>query len=90
MPRFVNRWNWAAENPLSRTVRGALRRLVLTVLSGFVWLGATLVFLAFFSTGFSYVQDFVVVFVSLLALVGAVIALWVSFARTQARVWDGL
>jgi hypothetical protein len=68
-------------------VRGALVRVVLSVLVPVVWVSLTLVYVAFFAGGFSFFQDFVIVVVSLLALLGTVTAMWAAFGLHLYHRW---
>ncbi len=72
---------------LSRVVRGAIVRVVLSVLIPVVWISLTLVYVAFFAPTFSWFQDFVIVLVSLLALLGTVTAMWISFGLRVYHRW---
>ncbi len=71
----------------SRTVRGAIVRIVLTILIPLAWLSVTLLYLAFWAQGFSVFQDVVIFVVSMLALFGAVAGMWISFGLRTARRW---
>lgn len=67
---------------------GRLRRRVLaTIAAGTAWLSLVLVFLAFWATGFSLLQDIVVVVVSLLVLTAVVLGLWISFGLRFLDRW---
>jgi hypothetical protein len=61
----------------------------LTLLVPVVWISVTLLFLAFWSRGFTLVQDIVVFIVSMLLLFGTIVAMWVSFGVGQFRRWVG-
>ncbi|MCI4372747.1 MAG: hypothetical protein L3K02_03785 [Thermoplasmata archaeon] len=74
-------------NHASHVVRGALVRVVLSVLIPVVWISLTLVYVGFFAAPLSLFQDFVIVLVSLLALVGAITAMWVSFGLGVYHRW---
>jgi hypothetical protein len=75
------------QNNLSDVVRAALVRVVLSVLVPVVWISLTLVYVAFFAPTFGFFQDFVIVVVSLLALLGTVTAMWASFGLRLYRHW---
>ncbi|MGA8275676.1 MAG: hypothetical protein WB789_09250 [Thermoplasmata archaeon] len=72
---------------LSDVVRGAIVRVVLSILVPVAWISLTLVYVAFFAPTFSFFQDFVIVVVSLLGLVGTVTAMWVSFGLRVYHGW---
>jgi hypothetical protein len=55
------------------------RRVVASIAASVGWLSLTLLFLAFWSHGFSLLQDVVVVIVSLLILVAVLLGTWISF-----------
>jgi hypothetical protein len=78
--------SWHA-SPFSSVVRGALLRIVLSVIVPVVWISLTLVYVAFFAPTFSWFQDFVIAVVSLLVLFGTLAAMWVSFGLRVARHW---
>jgi hypothetical protein len=73
--------------PISETVRGAVLRGLLSVLIPVVWISVTLVYVAFWAAGFSLFQDAVILIVSLLALLGVITAMWVSFGVRLYRRW---
>jgi hypothetical protein len=75
--------------PISWTVRAALWRVVVSVLAPVVWLGLTLLFFGFWATGLTLTQDVVVGIVSILALLGALTVLWLSFGIQLYRRWVG-
>ena len=77
----------AHESPLSNVVRGALVRVVLSVLVPVAWISLTLVYVAFFAPRFSVFQDIVLVIISVLALVGALTVMWVSFGMRMYHDW---
>jgi hypothetical protein len=59
---------------------GSIRRRVLASVGAIVaWVSFTLLFLAFWTQGFTLLQDVVVVVVSLLALLGVLLGTWISF-----------
>jgi hypothetical protein len=74
-------------SPISETIRGAVLRGILSVVIPVVWISTTLVFLAFWATGFTFFQDFVIAIVSLLALFGVITAMWISFGVRLIRRW---
>jgi hypothetical protein len=71
----------------SRTVRGAILRVILTILIPLAWISVTLLFVAFWAGGFSVFQDLVVFVVSMLALFGVVAGMWIAFGLRTARRW---
>jgi hypothetical protein len=78
-----------AENRSARTFEfdlfGMIRRRVLVSIGATVgWLSLTLLFLAFWSHGFSLFQDVIVVIVSILILTGVLLGAWVSFGLAFA------
>jgi hypothetical protein len=72
---------------VTHVVQGALLRVALSVLIPVVWISLTLVYVAFFAAPFTFFQDVVIVVVSLLALLGSVTAMWVSFGLTLYHRW---
>jgi ABC-type Na+ efflux pump permease subunit len=77
----------SARSPLSNVVHGALVRLVLSVVVPVAWVSLTLVYVAFFAPTFSVFQDIVLVVISILALVGALTVMWVSFGLRMYHDW---
>jgi hypothetical protein len=71
----------------AHVVRGALVRLVLSVLVSVAWISLTLVYVAFFAPTFSLGQDIVLVIVSVLALVGTLTVVWVAFGVGLYHAW---
>lgn len=82
-PLMMARDGWGDEHgarfPLSRTVRAALWRVIISVLAPVVWLSLTLLYFGFWANGLTLAQDVVVGVVSVLALLGTLTVLWVSF-----------
>ncbi|MCI4342660.1 MAG: hypothetical protein L3J92_00885 [Thermoplasmata archaeon] len=74
-------------SPLTDVVRGALVRVVLSVLVPVAWISLTLVYVAFFAPRFTVFQDVVLVIISVLALVGALTVMWVSFGMRMYHDW---
>jgi hypothetical protein len=89
MSDFHDDWPFEHGFPFRAAIRGTVRRLVASVMIPIAWFCGVLLFLAFFSTGFSYVQDAVIVVVSALLALAGLIGLWVSFGLKQARTWAG-
>ncbi|MCI4365431.1 MAG: hypothetical protein L3K10_05145 [Thermoplasmata archaeon] len=75
------------QNPVSQTVRGAFLRVVLTVLIPVFWVSLTLLYVAFWAPSFSFFQDVVLVIVSLLAMVGAIVVMWIAFGIRLYHRW---
>jgi len=68
---------------------GSIRRRVLASIAASVgWLCLILLYLAFWSGGFSLLQDIVVVIVSLLVLMAVLLGAWVSFGLRFMGRWD--
>ncbi len=84
---------WSDEDavgfPLSWTVRAALWRVVDSDLAPVVWLGLMLLFFGFWATGLTLTQDVVVGIVSILALLGTLVVVWLSFGVQLYRRWVG-
>jgi hypothetical protein len=80
----VESWH---RSPFAHLVRGALVRVVLSVLIPVAWISLTLVYVAFFAPTFSVFQDIVLGIVSVLALVGALTVMWVSFGLRMFHDW---
>jgi hypothetical protein len=80
-------------NPSSRAWRdydffGRLRVRILVSIAAMVgWLSATLLFLAFWASHFSLLQDIVVVIVSLLVLAGVLCGAWISYGLHFVDHW---
>jgi len=77
----------AHHSPLGHVVRGALVRVVLSVLVPVAWISLTLVYVAFFAARFTVFQDIVLVIISVLALIGALTVMWVSFGLRMYHEW---
>ncbi len=85
------------DNPFSETdpfrshrhdLVGSIRRRVLASLAGCVgWISLTLLFLAFWSHGFTMFQDIVVLVVSLLVLAGVLLGAWITFGLRFVGRW---
>jgi hypothetical protein len=71
----------------AHVVRGALVRLVLSVLIPVAWISLTLVYVGFFAPTWTLGQDIVLVIVSILALLGALTVMWVSFGVGLYHAW---
>jgi hypothetical protein len=71
----------------SDVVRGALVRVVLSILVPVVWISLTLVYVAFFAPTFTFFQDFVLVLVSILGLLAALTVMWVSYGVGVYHRW---
>jgi hypothetical protein len=68
---------------------GSIRRRVLVSVAATVgWLCLILLYLAFWTGGFSLFQIIVVVIVSLLALGGVLLGAWISFGLRFVGSWD--
>lgn len=74
-------------SPIGRTVRGAIWRILATVVTAIVWLSVTLLYLAFWTHGWAWAQYVVVGTVSILVLLGALIAIWVTFGLRLYHIW---
>ena len=82
---------WSREDdwglPFSWAIRGAVWRVVVSVLAPVLWLILTLLFFAFWAHGLTLAQDIVVGFVSVLALFAALVVVWVSFGIQAYHRW---
>jgi len=68
---------------------GSVRRRVLFSIAATVgWLCLILLYLAFWTGGFTLFQDIVVVVVSLLVLAACLLGAWVSFGLRFMGRWD--
>ncbi len=74
-------------SPISETIQGLKRRLVLTIAVPTAWLSFTLLYVGFWAPGFTLFQSIIVVLVSLVLLIGTIAGIWVSFGFQQARRW---
>jgi membrane protein YdbS with pleckstrin-like domain len=74
-------------SPIGQTVRGAMRRIVATVLTAVLWLSVTLVYLAFWVHGWTLAEYVVAGTVSFLGLIGALVLIWVTFGIRLYHVW---
>jgi hypothetical protein len=72
---------------VSWTVRGALWRILASLLLPVLWVSATLLYLGFFAHGFDLWQEIVVGVVSVLTLFAAMAVVWVSFGFRLAHRW---
>jgi hypothetical protein len=67
---------------------GSLRRRILATLALVVaWVSFTLLYVAFWATGFSLFQSIIVVVVSLLVLTAGVLGAWISFGLKFVDRW---
>jgi hypothetical protein len=89
MRRTWDSQQWTYEDPIRTTVRGGIRRVVASIFLTVGWLSATLLYLAFFASHFTLVQDVVVFFVSMFLLFGTLMAIWVAFGKKALHVWTG-
>jgi hypothetical protein len=64
------------------------RRMIVSIAATVGWLSLILLFLAFWTRGFSIFQDIVVVVVSLVILMGTLLATWISFGLRFVGRWD--
>ncbi len=72
---------------LTSFVHRTALRVALTVIIPAVWVSLTLVYVAFFAPQFTAFQDFVLVVVSFLALVGTIVAMWVAYGVSLYHRW---
>jgi hypothetical protein len=70
------------------TVSRLRRAVVGSIVAAVAWISFTLLYVAFWAHGFSLFQSLVVIFVSLIVLVGAFSAVWVSFGLRWAHRFD--
>ena len=72
--------------------KGTVARLrwavVGSIFAAVTWICFTLLYVAFWAHGFSLFQSLVVIAVSLIVLVGALSAVWVSFGMRWAHRFD--
>ncbi len=67
---------------------GSIRRRVLTSIAATAgWLSLVLLFLAFWASGFSLVQDIVLIVVSLIVLSAVLLGAWISFGVQFIAGW---
>lgn len=73
----------------ARLIMSGLRwRIIVTTLIGTGWLVFVLLYAGFWSQGFSLFQNLVIFFASLIAALGIISALWVSYGfRFGRRRW---
>ncbi|MGB6441974.1 MAG: hypothetical protein WBF81_01590 [Thermoplasmata archaeon] len=71
----------------SEMFRSLRRRLIVSLTACVGWVSLTLLCVAFWATGFSLFQDFVVVVVSLLVLSAVLVGTWVMFGLRFASRW---
>jgi len=80
-------WHPMNRSGFSDVVRGALVRVVLSILVPVVWISLTLIYVAFFAPTFTFFQDFVLVLVSGLGLLAALTVMWVSYGVGVYHRW---
>jgi len=73
--------------PISWTFRSLMWRVAATIAAAVVWMSFILLYLAFWAHGFSWFQDVAIGVVAFLALIGGVVAIWVSFGLRLVRRW---
>jgi len=71
----------------SWAIRGAVWRIVASIITPVAWLALTLLYFAFWANGLTFAQDVVVAVISLLALFAALVLIWVSFGVRFYRRW---
>ena len=68
---------------------GSIRRRVLMSIAATAgWLSLVLLYLAFWASGFSLLQDSVLVVVSLIVLSAVLLGTWISFGVRFMSGWD--
>jgi hypothetical protein len=73
----------------SYALLGGLRRRVVASIGVVVgWISFTLLYVAFWATGFSLFQNIIVIVVSLLVLFGVLVAAWVSYGLRFVDRWS--
>ena len=75
------------DSPIGWTVRGAVRRIVATVLFSVAWLSGALLCFGFWARGLTLPQEIVVAVVFVLGYLGALFAIWVSFGIRAFQRW---
>lgn len=68
--------------------KGMRWRVSVTILLGAAWLVFILLFAAFWSIPYTFFQNLVIVFVSLVILLAGIAALWASWGMRFAGGWN--
>jgi len=74
-------------SPVSRALSGFRARVMLTVIGSTAWIAFTLLYIGFWAHGFSLFQNIIVILTSIVVLLGAIVAAWVSYGLGMARGW---
>jgi hypothetical protein len=84
-----NVWNPDWPHAFARGTVSRLRwAVVASIVLGVAWMSFSLLYVAFWAHGFSLFQSIVVVLVSLIVLIGALSAVWISFGLRWAHRFD--
>lgn len=70
------------------TVRAIAWRIAISIFLPIGWLAGTLLYFGFWAGGLTFVQDLVVLVVSLLTFLAAIVAVWLSFGFRVVGRWS--
>lgn len=68
--------------------KGLRWRILVSVLGPIAWVCLTLLYVGFWSSGFTVVQSLIVVLVSTLVMAGVITALWIGWGPRYRHAFD--